>query len=59
MKPENEEPLYQFLLLYYLEDLWNPPIYDEIMESPNQDELIRKYITAWANSDERLKTIII
>lgn len=24
---------YRFLLLYYLEDLWNPPIYEEIMES--------------------------
>ncbi len=29
------EDMYRFLILYYLEDLWNPPIYDEIMESPN------------------------
>ena len=27
--------LYRFLLLYYLEDLWSPPLYDEIMESPD------------------------
>ena len=27
--------VYHFLLLYYLEDLWNPPLYDEIMDSPD------------------------
>ncbi len=27
--------LYEFLLLYYLEDLSSYPYYDEIMESPN------------------------
>ena len=26
---------YSILLLYYLEDLWSSPIYDEIMASEN------------------------
>ena len=30
-----QEPLYTFLLYYYLEDLSSLPYYDEIMESPN------------------------
>ena len=41
----------EFLILYYLEDLSSYPYYAEIMESPNQDEVIRKYIAAWAQWD--------
>ena len=52
------EACYRFLLMYYLEDLYSPPIYDEIMESLNQDEVIRKYISAWVQWDNELKTIL-
>ncbi len=58
IKKQKNNILYRFLLLYYLEDLWNPPIYDEIMESPNQDEVIKKYIAAWAQWDDKLKAIL-
>ena len=30
-----QNALYRFLLLYFLEDLSSPLIYDEIMESPD------------------------
>ncbi len=53
-----QNALYRFLLLYYLEDLWSPPIYDGIMESPNQEECIKKYIAAWAQWDDKLKAIL-
>ncbi len=43
----DDNSLYGFLILYYLEDLSSPPIYDEIMASPNQEETIKKYIAAW------------
>ena len=52
------EACYRFLLMYYLEDLWSPPIYDEIMESPNQDEVIKKYIAAWAQWDDKLQAYL-
>ena len=50
--------LYRFLLLYYLEDLSSPPIHDEIMESPNQEEIVWKYIAAWVKSDDKLQAIL-
>ena len=50
-----QNDLYRFLLLYFLEDLWNPPIYDEIMESDDQEAVIRKYIETWIPWDEKLK----
>lgn len=53
-----QNDLYRFLLLYYLEDLSSPPIYDEIMESPNQEETICKYLAAWAAWDEKIQAII-
>ena len=52
------ESLYRSLLLYYLEDLSSPPIHDEIMESPNQEEVIKKYIAAWVQWDDNLKAIL-
>ena len=50
-----KDSIYCFLLLYFLEDLSSPPIYDEIMESPNQEETIKKYIAAWIPWDKKLK----
>ena len=55
---QNKNALFRFLLLYYLEDLSSPPIYDEIIESSNQDEVIMKYIAVWAQWDEKLKKAI-
>ena len=50
--------IYRFLLLYFLEDLWSPPLYDEIMESPDQEAAIKKYIASRVAWDEELKDIL-
>ena len=55
---QNKNALFRFLLLYYLEDLSSPPIYDEIMESVDQEAVIKKYIEAWIPWDEKLKDIL-
>ena len=52
---ENNDALYRFLLLYYLEDLSSPLYEEEILNSPNPRETIYKYITAWAESDEKVQ----
>ena len=49
---------YRFLLLYYLEDLSSPPYEEEILNSPNQRETVCKYITSWAESDEKVQAYI-
>ncbi len=50
----NNDNLYSFLLLYFLEDLSFPPYYDEIMNSPDQKETICKYLEQWIPQDEKL-----
>ena len=54
---KNLKNLNRFLLLYYLEDLSSPPIYDEIMASPNQEETIKKCIAAWIPWDKDLLSV--
>ena len=53
-----QDALYRFLLLYYLEDLSSPPYEEEILNSPNQRETICKYITAWSESNEKVQAYI-
>ena len=49
---------YHFLLLYYLEDLWSSPIYDEIMASENQQQFIMDYFAAKLLWDKKLQSLI-
>ena len=53
-----EVDVYRFLLLYYLEDLWSSPIYDEIMASENQQQYILDYIAEKLPWDKKLISII-
>ncbi len=49
-----DDAIYSFLLLYFLEDLSSPRIYEEIMESENQRETICKYLEQWIPWDDKL-----
>jgi len=53
-----QDALYRFLLLYYLEDLSSPPYEEEILNSPNPRETINSYLAAWSESDEKLQAYI-
>ena len=49
---------YHFLLLYYLEDLWSSPIYEEIMASDNPQQYITDFFAAKLQWDRKLQAII-
>ena len=53
-----QEAIYRYLVLYYLEDLSSYPYYDEIMESPNPWETVCYYLEMWAFSDDKVQAII-
>lgn len=50
--------VYRFLLLYYLEDLWSSPIYDEIMASDDPQQYIMDFFAAKMLWDMKLQAII-
>ena len=54
----SQNSLYQLLTLYYLEDLWSPPIYNEIMESEDPQQYIMDYFAAKLQWDRKLQAII-
>ena len=54
----NNDNLYSFLLLYFLEDLSSPPYYDEIMNSPDPKETICKYLEQWIPWEDGLVQLL-
>jgi len=49
---------YSILLLYYLEDLWSSPIYEEIVESNNPQQYIMDFFAAKLQCDRKLQALI-